>query len=124
MRRFYLNGKSITQTRRDFRIQFVARYGAIPGRNTILRWIKNVNTAGSLMKKPPRHAKTDRMPENVERVRIATVHSSNRSLKRRAESVGISASSVRRILMKDLQFHPYKIAVCLWTFSGKHFREK
>ncbi|PSN43829.1 hypothetical protein C0J52_10065 [Blattella germanica] len=97
MRRFYLNGKPVTQTQRDFRIQFyVARHGAIPDRNTILRWIKNVNTARSLMKKPPGQAKTDRMTENVERVRIATVQSRNHSLKRRAESVAISASSTQR----------------------------
>ncbi|PSN57606.1 hypothetical protein C0J52_00555 [Blattella germanica] len=116
-------GNLSTQTQQDFRIQFnISWHGAIPDRNTILRWIKNVNMTGSLMKKPPGHARTVHMPENVERVSITMVHSRNCSLKRRAESIGISASSVRRILMEDLQFHPYKIAVCL--FSDKHFWEK
>lgn len=75
LRRFYVNGESVTQTR-DFRVHFnVAQRGAIPDRNTILRWIHNVNTTGPLLKKnPPRPARTVSTPDNVERVRIAMVH--------------------------------------------------
>ncbi|PSN33312.1 hypothetical protein C0J52_21230 [Blattella germanica] len=65
MRRFYSNGKSVTQTQRNFRIQFnVARHGVIPDRNTILRWIRNVNMMLK-KKKPPGHSKTVHTSKNV-----------------------------------------------------------
>lgn len=114
MRRFYANAESVTQTQRDFRRHFnVPPRGPIPDRNTILRWIHNVNTMGSLMKKkPPGPARTVRTPETVERVRVATLASPKRSLRKRAANLGISPSTVRNILIKDLKFHPYKLSVC------------
>ncbi|PSN36273.1 hypothetical protein C0J52_19950 [Blattella germanica] len=45
-----------------------------------------------------------RTPENVERVRVALLHSPTRSAVR-----GISDRCVRRILHLDLHFHPFKI---------------
>lgn len=114
MRRFYANGESVTQTQRDFRAHFnVARHGAIPDRNTILRWIHNVNTTGSLLKKkPPGPARTVSTPETVERVRLATVQSPSRSIRKRASALGLRPSTVRKILVTDLKFHPFKLAVC------------
>lgn len=114
MRRFYANGESVTQTQRDFRKHFnVTRHGAVPDRNTILRWMHNVNTTGSLLKKkPPGPARTVSTPENVERVRLATLQSPSRSVRKRASALGLRPSTVRKILVKDLQFHPYKLAVC------------
>lgn len=124
MRRYYANGESVTQTQRDFRRNFnVPPRGPIPDRNTILRWIENVNTTGSLLKrKPPGRERTVRTPENVERVRVATLQSPNRSLRKRASNMHMSASTLRRILIKDLKFHPYKLAVCQKLNPGDYRR--
>jgi len=52
-----------------------------------------------------------RTPENVDKVRMATVKSPRRSVRRHSAAIGLSDCSVRRILHKDLNFHPYKTAI-------------
>ena len=64
-----------------------------------------------MKKKPPGPVATARTPENVERVREAVVRSQTRSAWRHAVELGMSESTVRRILHKDLGFHPYKMIV-------------
>jgi len=50
-------------------------------------------------------------PENVDRVRMAIVKSPRRSVRRHSAAIGLPDPSVRRILHKDLNFQPYKIAI-------------
>ncbi|KAG8276727.1 hypothetical protein J6590_058397 [Homalodisca vitripennis] len=99
------NLEHLTQSQRDFRAHFnVARHGAIPDRNTILRWIHNVNTTGSLLKKkPPGPVTTVTTPETVERVRLATAQSPSRSIRKRASALGLRPSTVRKILVTHLK---------------------
>ena len=61
-----------------------------------------------------------RTPENIERVRVDTLLSPNRSVRLRAASLGMHKSTVRRILRKDLSFHPYKIQVCQELLPGNY----
>jgi len=42
---------------------------------------------------------------------MAIVKSPRRSVRRHSAAIGLSDRSVRRILHKDLNFHPYKIAI-------------
>jgi len=42
---------------------------------------------------------------------MAIVKSARRSVRRHSAATGLSDRSVRRILHKDLNFHPYKIAI-------------
>ncbi|PNF19049.1 hypothetical protein B7P43_G11702 [Cryptotermes secundus] len=96
-----------------FRQQFnVGRHGAVPSRNTILRWFANLRTTGNLMKKtPPGPARTVRTPENIARVREALIRSPGRSARRHATELRIRREAVRRILQNDLRFHPYKMQI-------------
>lgn len=50
-------------------------------------------------------------PENIERVTAAVTLSPGRSARKHAREVTMSRESVRTILKKGLQFHPYKICV-------------
>ena len=59
--------------------------------------------------KPPGPARTARTPGNVDRVREAITRSPRRSARRHSAELGISQSTVQRILHKDLAFQPYKI---------------
>ena len=52
-----------------------------------------------------------RTPENVDKVRMAIVKSARSSVRRHYTAIGLSDRSVRRILQKDLNFHPYKTAI-------------
>ena len=53
-----------------------------------------------MKRKPPGPVATARTPENVERVREAIVRSPTRSARRHAVELGMSESTVRRILHK------------------------
>jgi len=55
-----------------------------------------------LKKKTPR--------QNIVKVRMAIVKSPRRSVRRHSAAIGLFDCSVWRILHKDLNFHPYKIA--------------
>ena len=50
-----------------------------------------------------------RTEENIERVRVALTRSPQHSAMKHASELNISDTSLRRILHKDLSFHPYKI---------------
>lgn len=94
VRRYFENGESIVQTQRDFRTNFdIPRHGTIPDRNTILRWVIAFNTTGTvLMKRTNGRNRAIRTPENVDRVRLDTLRSPNRSVRLRAVALGINES--------------------------------
>ena len=105
------NGESVTETQRLFKRRFnIGRHGNVPSRNSILRWVNALRTTGSLLKtKSPGPARTARTPRNVDRVREAITRSPRRSARRHSTEMGISQSTMQRILHKDLAFQPYKI---------------
>ena len=105
------NGESVTETQRLFKRRFnIGRHGNVPSRNSILRWINALRTTGSLLKaKPPGPVRSARTSENVDRVREAITRSPRRSARRHSTELGISQSTMQRILHEDLIFQPYKI---------------
>ena len=54
---------------------------------------------------------TARSPENVEAVRDYVEQSPKKSLQRCSQELGLSRSSVHRILKNDLQLYPYRIQI-------------
>jgi len=76
-----------------------------------------------MKKKPPGPVATARIPENVERVREAVVRSSTRSAWRHSVELGMSENTVRRILHKDLGFHPYKMMI-VQTLNEGHYQQR
>lgn len=110
---FVRNGESVVKTQREFRRHFnIERHGTVPSRNTLLRWVSGFRTTGNITKKkPPGLVRTSRTPENIARVRAALTRSPSRSARKHAQELNMNRESVRRILRKDLKFHPYKIQV-------------
>ena len=105
------NGESVTETQRLFKRRFnIGRHGNVPSRNSIFRWVNALRTTGSLLKtKPPFPFRTAKTPRNVDRVREAIIRSPRCSAGRHSAELGISQSTVQRIVHKDLAFQPYKI---------------
>ena len=105
------NGESVTETQRLFKQRFnIGRHGNVPSCNSILRWVNALRTTGSLLKaKPPGPVRSARTSENVDRVREAITRSPRRSARRHSTELGISQSTMQRILHKDLVFQSYKI---------------
>ena len=100
------NGELVTEMQRLFKRRFnIGRHGNVPRRNSILRWVNALRTTGSLLKtKTPGPTRTARTPRNVDRVREAIIRSPRRSARRHSAELGISQSTVQRILHKDLAF--------------------
>lgn len=123
---FFKNGDSVVKTQRVFRFQFnVGRHGAVPSRNTILRWVRNFRlTASACKKKPPGQVRSVRTPENIERVRVAVTRSPHRSARRQATALRLSDRSVRRILHLDLRFHPYKLMIVQKLNEGDYVQRR
>jgi len=106
------NGDSAVTTQRLFRRHFnIPRHGCVPCRNTIKEWVQYFRENASALKRKPRgRIPRVRTPENVDKVRMAIVKSLRCSVRRHSTAIGLSDCSMQRILHKDLNFHPYKIA--------------
>jgi len=63
---------------------------------------------------------TARTPENVEKVREAIVRSPTRSARRHAVELGMSESTLRRMLHKDFGFHTYKMMIAQTLNEGDY----
>ena len=64
-----------------------------------------------MKKSPSGRPRTVRTTENIEKVQEAVSQSPERSARRQSAALGISDRTIRRILHKDLNFHPYKLAM-------------
>ena len=117
---FVKSGESIIETQWLFLFRSnIGRHGNIPSRNTILRWVTSFRARGTIMKnKTPGPVANVRTPENVERFREAVVRSPTRSARRHAVELGMRESAVRKILQKDLGFHPYKMMIVQTSNEG------
>ena len=73
-----------------------------------------------MKKKLPGPVATVQTPEKVGRVREAVVRSPTRSARRHAVELGMSESTLRRILHKDLGFHPYKMMIIQTLNKGDY----
>jgi len=73
-----------------------------------------------MKKKSPGPVATARTPENVERVKEAVVRG---SAWRHAVELGMSENTLRRILHKDLGFHPYKMMI-VQTLTEGHYQQR
>lgn len=101
-------GRNIKNTFRKLRTSF-GRHGrpTEPG----IRWIVNrFEETGSVEgRRPYQHARPARTRENVAAVSESVREGPTTSTRRRSQQLGISDTTLRRILHIDLHLHPYKI---------------
>ena len=110
---FYKNNDSVEGARREFRRHFnLGRHDSVPSAHAIKTWISNFEETGSAMKKkPPGRERTVRTPQNVQALQDAVTRSPHRSIRRLSASLQLHSSSVRRMLVRDLHHHPYKLQI-------------
>ena len=100
---FYKNNDSYVATQREFRKKFgIHRNSKVPSAHAIKTWVKNFEVTGSTVKKKGGSVKTVRTPQNIDAVRASFEQSPRRSAVRHSKKLGLSESSVRRILHLDL----------------------
>ena len=90
----------------------IHRNASVPSLNTVLLWVRNFRETASFAKRnPPGREPSLRTPENMEQLRQAFVRSPQRSPSRNAIALRMSDRTVCRILLGDLNFHPYKMVM-------------
>jgi hypothetical protein len=105
-----LSKQSVRAKRRGFRQQFQRRKG--PSHNNLLLGVSKWRQEESVKDSKPRGCPLlARTPDNVERVRDTVFRIPRRSAPRQALALSLNECSVRRILHKDLHYHPSKIHV-------------
>jgi hypothetical protein len=106
----FLATGSVVQTQRNFRRYFHTT--TAPSKDAIRRYVQSFRERGSVVDKPHiNRMRTVRTPANILSVRDAMSQSPNKSLRRLSQQVGISLSTVQKIVKADLHLHPYKIQV-------------
>ncbi len=105
---FYKNNRSYKTTLRALRLIY-GRHN-VPHRSTIRRLIEKFETTFSLhnVRALTRRRKA-RSKQNIASVRESVRQDKNLSISRRSQQLGLSQTTVWRILRKDLGLHPYKI---------------
>lgn len=111
----YISSKSFDHTRRllvrklgwDHRKTHLA-----PNNATINRWV-NEFRGGRLFlrKRGSARSRSVRSEEDIRQVEQSVLESPERSVRHRAQSLGLKRTTLNTILRKDLRFHPYRIQV-------------
>lgn len=107
---FYENGRSYIVARRKFRVKFNLRsIRQCPSTQLLKQWLKRFQETGSTLPKKRRgRSRTVRTVQAIEEVNQSVEQNAELSTRRRSAAMGISRSSLQRIL-HDLKLHPYKI---------------
>ena len=99
---FIRNKESFVTTLREFRAHFnLPPRAALPSNRSISKWVVNFRQKGNVTpKKLSTRVPSVVTPENVNHVRDSVEQSPRRSTRRRSQALGISRTSLRRILKK------------------------
>ncbi|PSN42498.1 hypothetical protein C0J52_09799 [Blattella germanica] len=109
---YYKNNDSFIAAQRLFRLHYnIHRNDPVPSAHAIKMWVQNFEVNGPALKKFPGKQRSVRTPDNINTVRVAIARTPKRSARRHAISLGLSNTSLRRILHKDLHMHAYKIQI-------------
>lgn len=104
---YFSNGKSVRRTYRALRESYGKNRR--PSEATIHRTIEKFRTTFTLLDtKPLTRQKTVRSDENIAAVKDSLAEAPNLSIRQRAQQLGISPSTIRKILCEDLGINPVK----------------
>ncbi|PNF24557.1 hypothetical protein B7P43_G05389 [Cryptotermes secundus] len=121
---YFSNNHSYVAVQRAFHTPFgIKPRGPVPDRKSIVLWVENFRTTGSVVKKSPGRQRTVTTPENVEAVRQSILRSPRRSARKHVVALDISNRSMCRILHEHLHFHPYKM-VFVQELSPREFHNR
>lgn len=111
VRAFYENNHSYVIVRRMFRVEYNLRsIQQCPSPQLLRQWVKRFQETGSTLPiKRQGRPRTSRTEEAIQEVNRSVEENAELSTRRRSATLGISRSSLRRILKLDLKLHPYKI---------------
>ena len=112
---WWFETKCNTTVHRRYAREFNVRYVRAPQQNFIQYTVQKFMTEGTVLdcrKEKAGVPITARSPANVDRVRASVQQSPKKSLRHSSQELGISVTSLQRMLRKDLNKFPYKISTC------------
>jgi len=119
----YKNGECYAETVRKLRAIFGR--GNAPTATTVSRLVQKFEESGSVAtRKSPGRNRNVRTQQNIAVVQDSVNVSPVKSLRRRSQQLGMSTSSVHRILKKDLHMHPYKIQLTQQLKPADHAKRR
>lgn len=108
MKSYYRNNESPTATVRELRV--ILGRNAAPTESSVRKLIRKLEVTGSLLNvKKTGRPRSVRTQETIDLVRDNVTASPRKSVRRRAQQLNLSPSSLHAILTKDLKLHAYKI---------------
>ena len=112
----YIETKSYKTVQTRFRRKF--NFNTSPGKSQIFLWHRNFQIYGTVNKRSKKlenpssgRKLSARSADNVEASRVSVGQSLKKSIRRRSSELGISQSSLHRILTQDLHLYPYRIQI-------------
>ena len=119
---FCVENYSLLRSPKQVQLLFCKKYGldsrsrsGIPTAKSIRRWYEQFKVSGCLSvghkRRGMSYAKPVRCGENIEAVLMSVEATPKKSVRRRSAELGVSQSSVHRILRHDLKMKPYHISV-------------
>lgn len=98
---YFSNGKSLKQTHKA--LCEIYSENDCPTEHTIERIVEKLRTTFTLLDpKPVQRQKTARSDDNITAVRESLAEDPNLSIRQRSQQLGISPSTIRKILREDL----------------------
>jgi hypothetical protein len=110
--------ESVTQVRREYRRVFNEEP---PHENSIRRWDRQLKEAGSLLDKQ-RSGRSSVSDETVENIRNNFIRSPKKSVRKCARELGLSKTTVHRVLKKSLCFTGYKLQLLYTIRPGGNLK--
>ena len=111
----YISHKSYHFTRRQFLKKFGFDHRQLekaPSKTLISKWVRKFQS-GQLERRRGSGAQLSaRTEDNIRNAESSVLESPKRSIRHRGQALGISRSSLHRILKEDLRLHPYRLQLC------------
>ena len=112
---WWFETKCYTTVRRRYAREFNVHYVRASQQKFIQYTVQKFMTKGTVLdcrKEKAGAPITARSPANVDRVRASVQQGPKKSLRHRSQELGISITSLQRMLRKDLNNFPYEIFTC------------
>ena len=110
--KFYLETKSLVQTQREYRKHFgVKEAPSVTSIKKIVQKFEVHGTCHNRNKGNSGRRVSARTELNIDTVRESTVRSPKKSIRRRSSELGLTKSTVQRIMKQDLNLYPYKLEI-------------
>lgn len=123
MQTYYENGRSVTETRRKLRGKFAPDH--FPSESMVHRLMSKLETKGVLTDLPhPSGSRTVRTEENIALVASSVNNDPGTSIRRRSQELGISTTSIFKIMHCDLNLFPYKIQLTQVLQPSDHLERR